>query len=311
MQYVTIADLSKLIMKNVYRIPHDIDLVVGVPRSGLLPANIISLYLNVRLTDIDSFVQHRVYNSGYRMKSREECPIKKVLVVDDSVQSGRAIMEAKRKLMELGNEYEILYLAPIVTSEGAALVDIYFTVIDEFRLFEWNIFHHRSLSNACLDIDGVLCKDPVTDDDGPMYREFLKTAQPLFIPTVPVKTLVSCRLEKYRELTEKWLSEHNVQYEELIMLDFPDKVARMKWGRHGEYKASCYKKSGATLFIESSAKQAEIIARISRKPVLCVQTNKLLDYGLTYDNSKRFFSTHFPKLFQLAQRLVGKVRKKV
>ena len=306
MKYVTIADLSQMIMRNLHKIPHDIDLVVGIPRSGLLPANMISLYLNTRLTDIDSFSEHRVYGSGYRMSSREVRPIKKVLVVDDSVQYGRAIKEAKAKLQEIEKEYEFLYLAPIVSSEGAKLVDIYFTVIDDMRVFEWNVFHHSFLANACLDIDGVLCKDPVIDDDGPVYRDFLKSAEPLFLPTVPVNTLVSCRLEKYRELTENWLMEYNVQYKELILLDFPDKAARVNWGRHGEYKALCYKKSGATLFIESSARQAEIIARISHKPVLCVQTNELLDYGITFNKLKRFFSTHFPRLFKFIKRLIRK-----
>lgn len=306
MQYVSIADLSRMIMRNLYKVPHDIDLVVGIPRSGLLPANMIALYLNIRLTDIDSFVQNKVYSSGYRMSAREVRPIKKILVVDDSVQYGRAIKEAKEKLQVLEKDYDILYLAPIVSSEGSKLVDIYFTVIDDLRLFEWNVFHHNFLSNACLDIDGVLCKDPVIDDDGPLYRDFLMSAEPLFLPTVPVKTLVSCRLEKYRELTEKWLQEHNIQYKELILLDFPDKAARVNWGRHGEYKALCYKKSGATLFIESSDRQAQIIARLSHKPVLCVQTNELLDYGVTYNKFKRFFTTHFPRLLQLIKRLIRK-----
>lgn len=306
MQYVSIADLSRMIMRNLHKVPHDIDLVVGIPRSGLLPANMIALYLNIRLTDIDSFVQNKVYSSGYRMSAREVRPIKKILVVDDSVQYGRAIKEAKEKLQVLEKNYEILYLAPIVSSEGSKLVDIYFTVIDDLRLFEWNVFHHNFLSNACLDIDGVLCKDPVIDDDGPLYRDFLMSAEPLFLPTVPVKTLVSCRLEKYRELTEKWLQEHNIQYKELILLDFPDKTARVNWGRHGEYKALCYKKSGATLFIESSDRQAQIIARLSHKPVLCVQTNELLDYGVTYNKFKRFFTKHFPRLLQLIKRLIRK-----
>lgn len=44
MQYRTLADLSNLIRKNIYKVPHDIDLVVGIPRSGMLPANIIAMF---------------------------------------------------------------------------------------------------------------------------------------------------------------------------------------------------------------------------------------------------------------------------
>ncbi len=55
MNYRTIADLSNLIRTNLYKIPHDIDVVVGVPRSGMLPATMIALYLNKRLSDINTF----------------------------------------------------------------------------------------------------------------------------------------------------------------------------------------------------------------------------------------------------------------
>ena len=52
MQYRTIRDLSDLIRRNLWKIPHDIDLVVGVPRSGMLPASMIALYLNTKFTSI-------------------------------------------------------------------------------------------------------------------------------------------------------------------------------------------------------------------------------------------------------------------
>ena len=307
MKYVTIADLSQQILQSLDIIPHDIDLIVGIPRSGLLPANILALYLNVQLTDIDSFTEGRIYGSGYRMNSIEPHSIKKVLVVDDSVCSGRAMLEAKSKIQHIAPNYEITYFAPIVSSRGRDFVDIFCTVIDEYRVFEWNVFHHKILSNACIDIDGVLCKDPDVDDDGPIYRQFISTATPLIIPTVPVKTIVSCRLEKYRELTVNWLRMNSISYEELIMLDFPDKATRVKWGRHGEYKADFYKNSTAELFIESSASQAEIIAQLSHKPVLCIETNQLLFYESFKEQIKRRASKRAPKMYQWLKQLINNV----
>ena len=306
MRYVTLAELSDLVRNNLDKVPHDIDLVVGIPRSGLLPANMIALFLNVRMTDIDSFAQGRIYDAGYRKASIKEGPVKKVLVVDDSVQSGRAIQEAKEKLSALRNDYEFVFLAPIVSSKGAGLVDIHFTVIDDYRFFEWNVFHHSILSNACVDIDGVLCKDPELDDDGPVYRQFLSEALPRFLPTVPIRTLISCRLEKYRPQTEQWLREHRIRYQELIMLDFPDRASRLKWGRHGEYKAEYYKKSGADLFIESSEHQARVIANKSHRPVLCIETNELLYEESFSDAVKRIARTRCPKTYARLKRLLGR-----
>lgn len=54
-EYRSIVDMNNIIVKNLQKLPHDIDLVVGIPRSGMLPANLIALYLNKPFTDIDSF----------------------------------------------------------------------------------------------------------------------------------------------------------------------------------------------------------------------------------------------------------------
>ena len=273
MRYITTAYLSDLVRRNLFRIPHDVDLVVGVPRSGMLPATMIALALNKRLTDIDSFVEGRVFEPGYRGSLQQWGEIRKVLVVDDSVNSGMAMTKAKEQLASVAADYEITYLAVIAASSGIPFVDLFFELVDDERVFEWNLFHHYLMSEACLDVDGVLNVDPEMDDDGPLYLDFLKNAKPLHLPTVEVNTLISCRLEKYRQETEEWLHEHNVRYKNLVMLDFPDKQTRVKWGKHGEYKADYYAQSPCRLFVESSLRQARIIADKTHKPVICMETN--------------------------------------
>ena len=47
--YVTYADMVSIIRKNLWRIPHDIDVIIGVPRSGLFAATIISEYLGINI----------------------------------------------------------------------------------------------------------------------------------------------------------------------------------------------------------------------------------------------------------------------
>ena len=277
MQYRTFSDLSTLIRRNIHRVPHDIDIVVGIPRSGMIPAYMIALYLNKRVTDIDSFILGKIVEAGERAKYIRQTTIKKVLIVDDSVCSGCAMNKAKEKLLPILSQYEFVFMSPIVTTIGRSYVDLYLEIIDDARIFEWNVFHHSLLSHAALDIDGVLNIDPVMDDDGVIYSTFLDTATPLFVPTVKINTLITCRLEKYRKQTEKWLQSHHVQYEKLIMLDMPPKSERIKWGKHGEFKANYYKQhNDLFLFIESNRSQASIIAELSNKPTLCVETNELL-----------------------------------
>lgn len=277
MRYVTIAELSDMIRQNLWKIPHDIDLVVGIPRSGLMAANMIALYLNRRLSDLDSFIEGRIIPCGEnRVSMVSTSEIKKVLVVDDSVHSGNALNKAKKKISNLTGTYSFFYFSPIVTTMGKQYVDAYAETIDDERIFEWNLFHHPQINNSCLDLDGVLCKDPIIDDDGEQYKEFIRTALPLFLPTTTINTIITCRLEKYRLLTEEWLHQHNIRYNNLIMLNLPTRESRLSWGKHGEYKGEYYKSSSNNLFIESSFAQAQIIASISRKPVICIESNKLV-----------------------------------
>lgn len=295
MRYVTTAYLSNLVRCNLSKIPHDIDLVVGVPRSGMLPASMIALALNKRLTDIDSFVEGRVFDAGYRGSLQQWGEIHKVLVVDDSINTGMAMVKAKQLVSKVSADYDVIYMAAIASSAGTREVDIFLEIIDEGRVFEWNLFHHYLMGEACLDIDGVLNEDPVVDDDGPIYLDFLKNAKPLHLPTVEVNTLISCRLEKYRPQTEQWLAEHGVRYKRLILLNMPDKKSRVEWGKHGEYKAEYFIHSDCSLFIESSLHQAKIIANKSWKPVICLETNEIVRSKPRV--VKSFVKKQFPTLF--------------
>ena len=277
MQYRSISDLNNVIVNNINKFPKNIDLVVGVPRSGLLAANLIALYLNKPLSDIDSFLEDKCYTSGEREKYIGKIKYGNVLIVDDSINSGSAMKKIKEKLKNK-IPYKFIYAVVYGKSKSISNVDICLEIINDDRLFQWNIFHHSYISQSCMDIDGVLCRDPKSEenDDAEKYRNFLLTAESKFIPTVKIKTLITCRLEKYRKETEEWLKRNNVQYENLIMLNLPNREARSKWNKYGEYKAEEYKKSSYKLFIESSLSEAKTIKAITNKPVFCTETMTML-----------------------------------
>ncbi len=60
----SISDPNLTILKNMHRLPCDLDLVVGVPRSGLLAANLFSLMADISLSVLDSYAEGRVYTLG-------------------------------------------------------------------------------------------------------------------------------------------------------------------------------------------------------------------------------------------------------
>lgn len=281
MNFRTYDDLTKCIMKNLYKLPRDIDLIVGIPRSGIMAAGIIALYLNLPFVDIDKFVQGGNLKTGTTRKCkswiRSVNEAKHVLVVDDSVSSGKAISEAKELLKNSSCKFTYLAIYALAASLGK--VDIYFERCEQPRMFEWNFMHHWALEYCCMDIDGVICEDPtfIQNDDGRRYEEFLNTAVPKFLPTQKVGVLVSSRLEKYRGQTEQWLSKYAIEYNDLELMQNVTAKERAAEGRHAEYKAKIYKDSDAILFFESNYDQALEICNLSGKPVFCIDNMTLVE----------------------------------
>ena len=121
---------------------------------------------------------------------------RKILVVDDSVNTGHEMQPSRDLIAASKTKHDCLFAAAYVRGRSAGLVDISFEICETPRLFEWNLLHHSYLEYAMLDIDGVLCVDPMEEenDDGPRYLRFLEGASSLLLPTVPVGA-VTCRLE--------------------------------------------------------------------------------------------------------------------
>ncbi|MES2492633.1 MAG: phosphoribosyltransferase family protein [Pseudomonadota bacterium] len=291
MHYRSISDMNQAVLHGLKMIPPDIDLVVGIPRSGLLPANLISLALNLPLADLEGYCQGRILAAG---KTRRKAPnpdtdgYRKVLVVDDSISTGNAMQEARDRLAAAGYPTDrFVFCAVYGLEEESALTDVVLEKVPHPRVFEWNFMHHPQLKRSCVDIDGVLCHDPLPEenDDGPLYTMFLGNARPLYMPGFHIGHLVTSRLERYRPQTEAWLAARGIKYDKLWMLDLPTAEERRRRGAHAGFKAQVYANVSADLFIESEDAQAVEIARLSGKPVLSIETqtlvlpDKLLDHA--------------------------------
>ncbi|MEG0253321.1 MAG: phosphoribosyltransferase, partial [Muribaculaceae bacterium] len=107
MNYRSISDLNRTILKHLYILPRNIDLIVGIPRSGMFPANLLALYLNRPITDLDSFVNGHIYKAGERGRFIDIKQFKNILIVDDSVSSGSAMLKCKEKVKHLENTFDI------------------------------------------------------------------------------------------------------------------------------------------------------------------------------------------------------------
>lgn len=271
----TIDDLANLCRANLAAIRAlNPDVVVGIPRSGMLPASILSLGLDIPLSDLHSFCRGKRWaRSGF--DKAESCRAKRILLVDDATGFGKTMSQAIHQIRHARTNVQIMTCGVFATEEAAARLTIAFDICPKPRIFEWNWFRNGgALKDSCVDIDGVLCLDPTGKQkrDADAYRNFVLNAVPLFRTQYPVHAFVTGRSSEFRAETEAWLDRHGFKYGALKMLD--GKSPRTAEG-HARLKADFYTSSGATLFIESNPAQAEMIAKISGKQCLCITTRDM------------------------------------
>ncbi len=296
MYYKSITDLNHTILKNLELIPRDADLIVGIPRSGMMPAVIIAQALGLPYTDMHSFIAGRMYKEKEEYITIDATSFKNIIVVDDSVASGNALTKAKTLLADFEKQYSIKYCAIYIVPVRLKMVDIYFETLALPQVFQWNVFHHSVLEKTCFDIDGVLCEDPSSeqDDDGILYKDFLVNAIPLYIPGCKIGTIVTSRKEKYRVETERWLKQHNIDYHKLVMYNSVSDKAN-KQESPAALKARIYKSMHFFLFIESSLYQARKINQLTGKPVLCTENFQMVSDSESLIHNIRS-GKYFPKL---------------
>jgi uncharacterized HAD superfamily protein/hypoxanthine phosphoribosyltransferase len=307
MNYRSVADLNDAILNNLHKLPSEVDVVVGIPRSGLIAANLLCLALNVPMADVEGFLAGRLLTTGIKRRTRapqsDPAGTRTVVVIDDSVHSGDSMRRVRARFAGFPGDTRFVFCAVFGVNNSHDSVDVVLEQVPMPRMFQWNVMHHALLEKCCVDIDGVLCLDPRPEenDDGPAYRQFLRTARPLLCPSARIGMLVTSRLEKYREDTAAWMARQNIEYNALHMLDLPSQEERLRRGAHGAFKAGIYKNSDAILFIESEHEQAREIARLSGKPVLCIATQHVIHPSLASLEAVR----NLPMRLRVKSRMYG------
>ncbi|WP_216087646.1 phosphoribosyltransferase, partial [Shigella boydii] len=94
MNYISLETLMNDIRDSINLLSkHNFDLVVGIPRSGMIPAYLISLYLNIDVTDVNSFILNTPIQRGSTRTSGKRIynphDAQRILLVDDSFSTGK------------------------------------------------------------------------------------------------------------------------------------------------------------------------------------------------------------------------------
>src|SRR5690606_13414821 len=115
--------------------------VVGVPRSGMIPASFLAIRLGVPLATISKNRKLVETSTGLRLRDVEK-PSGTILFVEDSSASGFSIGEIRREFGHLRNaKFTAVYATPKATQN----LDYYGRILPMPHWFQWNIFGNRHL----------------------------------------------------------------------------------------------------------------------------------------------------------------------
>ena len=251
--FITNAKLIDDTLKMIEHLP-PIQGIIGIPRSGMFPASILSVtmslplysFTNGELVKLSAGEEH----GGSRMSNFEPKPDDlPFLVIDDTSYSGGAMLRIRILLNQKYGHNKYIYTT--VYHEPSSAYNLYKDgVVDDYLLnivnnelyfphiLEWNLFNAHPTQLGMFDLDGVFCPDcpPEDDLDDDRYVRWMTNVQPhkARIPQLfPCMAICTARPEQFRPETEEWLDKYGIPYGKLFMWE-GTKAERDKNGRHIE-----------------------------------------------------------------------------
>ncbi len=274
--YISYQQLARDCADLARRLP-PVRAIAGVPRSGLIPASMLALDLNVPLISLESLLQSEppvipLPRRAYGRRRTDGI----TLVVDDTSASGRQI-DHLRKLIP----HPVHFAAIYVEDRPQICVDYYHSKLPDFaQFYEWTMFHDDNNRHLLTDLDGVLCDDwngGNEEEHSEAYLQFLEQVPPRRTPSIPLRGIITNRLERHRPQTEIWLRRHGIEYGALHMSPHGTFRERDRAQDAASRKAAAYAADPSLrLFVESDDQQAQVIARLTRRPVFSIARNGLV-----------------------------------
>ncbi|MGD6807232.1 MAG: phosphoribosyltransferase family protein [Candidatus Bathyarchaeia archaeon] len=253
---ITFEDQFGLAVDWADMLPKDFDCIIGVPRNGLLVASVLALKMGKPLSTADDFVRGIVWASS---SSEKPSVYKRVLLVEDAVNTARAMKEdiSKLKAFDANLEVKTGCIFP-QNPEMQNWIDYYYAISHDAPA-QWHMHSFFKDKVLAVDLDGVLLDEA--------------TGNPMLIPAFHVEAVITARIERDRAKVESWLKSHGVHYNQLIM--FGGELEDRSVKRIAKYKAEQLLRVGAEWFWESEPDLAEAICGLSKLPVYCPTNHKI------------------------------------
>ena len=283
-QFITTARLQQDTQLLASLLPADVSAIAGIARSGISVAAMVAMLLHLPLLTVRQNTGDVIETgNGWRLGGQANVSPdrRKVAVIDDTCMTGNSLTAVEHILRKEFNSHvtATVYTNPLATHKP----DIWAQELGWPHLLEWNLFNSVLSPNTACDFDGILCYDcPVDcDDDGEKYSHWMAEVRPLYVPRkTPIPLIVTARIERYRDITMKWLDKHNIKVDKLVM--HPAKtLAERNSHDIAAFKARVFgtwKKKHTVvgpppvIFVESDDRQAIRIARLAGGLVVCPAT---------------------------------------
>lgn len=258
-EWITTADLAAGAMELADQVPPDVTRVVGIPRSGMIPAAAIASKLHLPLYTIRDW-QVEPAGGGFRIgwgEGRDDSAGGRWLFVDDTLHNGSTFRTLRSQGIPTGE-----HVTAAIYALDPSQIDLYYRQLPTPHLLEWNLLNTGYVQHLAVDFDGVLCHNPPHQ------------ARPKFLARLaPIRAIISARPESEREQSEAWLNSHGVLYQSLRL--WPGSEAdRWDIERVAAWKAAECSAAGAEFYIESEPDLADAIRRLGLR-VLCPQQGYL------------------------------------
>jgi hypoxanthine phosphoribosyltransferase len=273
--FITTQNLSQHTTELLAALPPTIDTIVGVARSGMIPASIMAAYLHVPLLSLSQDRGLIDIGHGARLRSQIKRDPTHILIVDDTVATGNEMSRAVGVVASQYPKAMISKCAIYSTSRGLRHLDYAYASYDGLHFLEWNFQNAGHGAQAAYDFDGVLCRDFTYSEmrNAETYIAAIRNIEPKYLPRrTHIQLIVTARPQWTRTDTLAWLSHHGITTARLEMWPgpwSPDAAAAAEW------KAEHFKSSKLPLFIESSTFQAKRIHELTGLPVLSIEAKQL------------------------------------
>lgn len=258
--------------------------IIGIPRSGLIPASILATNMHLPLFSIDKEGKLIQLQTGGRAENLSITD-GKWLLVDDTCVSGTAIKKAAEKLGLSRDEYVSL----AIYCDNLKSVDFGAFLYYAPHFLEWCFVNTFYAKHAYFDLDGIICEDWIdpkgeyTEFGNPDRIKFLYNAKPIYLPRkFPIK-IITARPIAFAAITMQWLQKMQIKVEEIYFWEeHPDE----RW-KHpltvAEWKADILsrikKRRHVNFYIESNPSQALAIMQLAALPVICPMAEEVFGWS--------------------------------